>query len=390
MKSEPTATLFRNARWLIRGLGAELAVNIGGRAGPPWQRSFASSSARAPRPLEPNNGLTAVVTGATGGIGAEVCEALASLNYDVIIAARSRKNGKALAAKIRAKGYGGRVEFVEVHMDSVTSIKRLGAMMRGRPCAILINNAGVMSVGKDEIIRTNLHGVAALTVSMLPSLHLHDRKRLLQGRHAEDEGTSTTKKARPPRHHDLTTMPPRVVNVGSSSHLRASRVDASLLNQPQLDSDLTAYAQSKLGVMQFSTLMRSALPWLTICDAHPGIVWTPMLQRHWGPKVAPMLEKSQLSRVLFKSPSSGANTILTAALSPRIPPKSWGERARWRRGWDGGQPYFVNRRPNGYASAESRDMEAAKALWVAMLEPVARRAAPAEAVAEVSEGVARL
>ena len=44
---------------------------------------------------------------------------------------------------------------------------------------------------------------------------------------------------------------------------------------------------------------------------------------------------------------------------------------------------------SGYASAESRDMEAAKALWVAMLEPVARRAAPAEAVAEVSEGAAR-
>ena len=38
----------------------------------------------------------------------------------------------------------------------------------------------------------------------------------------------------------------------------------STLDREELDRDLTAYAESKLGLMQFSTLIRKALPWLTL------------------------------------------------------------------------------------------------------------------------------
>ena len=109
-------------------------------------------------------------------------------------------------------------------------------------------------------------------------------------------------------------------------------------------------------------LLRDACSsWLEVCDAHPGIVWTPMLQRHWG-KLAPTLERSGLARLLFKSPASGAMTILAAACAPRNPPAAWGERSRWSRGWREG-PYFVNGRPGGFASRESRSVEAAKRTW---------------------------
>ena len=100
-----------------------------------------------------------------------------------------------------------------------------------------------------------------------------------------------------------------------------------------------------------------------------------MLQQHWGTRLAPLLERSGLARILFKTPARGAATILAAALSPRDPPRDWGERARWRRGWQT-QPYFVNQRPGGYASAESRDAAAAREAWMAMVEPATQRFAP--------------
>ena len=128
--------------------------------------------------------------------------------------------------------------------------------------------------------------------------------------------------------------------------------------------------------MQFSTLLRAALPWLTVVDAHPGLVWTPMLQRHWGP-LATVFERSRLARVLFKSPECGASTVLAAALRERTPPahSSRGKSARWRRGWRT-QPYFVNQRPGGFASEESRDLEAAAEGWAQMIEPLASQLAP--------------
>jgi len=194
-----------------------------------------------------------------------------------------------------------------------------------------------MGVGKGETMRTNLVAPATLTLALLPALRRHPS--------------------------------PRLINVGSSSHLRASRVQPAMLERHERDSTLLAYAESKLGLMQCSLLLRRALPWLTVVDAHPGLVWTPMLQRHWGP-LAPALRASGVARLLFKSPERGATTILVAATAPRSPPRCWGERSRWKRGWCVG-PYFVNCRPGGFASAQSRDIRAARAMWSAVVEPAA-------------------
>ena len=328
-------TVYRNARWLIRGLGTEMLTNVAGRGGQTWQRAF-----RGQRAPEHGGGAVAVVTGATGGIGAEVAMGLAQCGYHVVVAARDRARGRSLVAKL--KKCGGAAEFVELHAEQPASAAALATSLRGRPCALVINNAGVMGVSKWEIMATNYVGPAVLTLTLLPLLRQH--------------------------------ASPRVVNVGSSSHLRAARVEPASLQSAERDGDLCAYAQSKLGLMQFSSLLRTSLPWLTVVDAHPGLVWTPMLQRHWG-KLSPLLQRSGVARCLFKQPECGAATILAAALSPQEPPAHWGERTRWRRDW-ATQPYFVNGRPGGFASAESRDVVAARAAWVSLLRPMVRAHAP--------------
>ena len=73
----------------------------------------------------------------------------------------------------------------------------LSAAVGDRPCAVLVNNAAVMSDGRDETLRTNLIAPAVLTLSLLPALRRHPA--------------------------------PCVINVGSTAHLRAGRVDPALL-----------------------------------------------------------------------------------------------------------------------------------------------------------------
>ena len=334
----------------------------------------------------------AVLTGATGGIGAEVAAGLCGCGYTVIVAARDTARGSALVHSLRAAG--GQAELVEFHAERARSAIAVSSALRGRPCALLINNAGVMSTRKDEILRVNLVGPALLTLALLPALRLHGCARHVQDaapyRVARLASHLAACTAYTPSHaaqdapHSRRRRSPRVVNVGSSSHLRAACVNPATLHRTNVDRDLTAYAQSKLGLMQSSTLLRAALPWLTIVDAHPGLVWTPMLQRHWG-ALAPHLESSRLATVLFKTPAVAATTVLTAAFAPRSPPRHWGERSRWRRGWEAG-PYFVNQRPGGFASSESRDEQAARVMWAAIIEPAAREIAPAS-LREVSEGL---
>ena len=54
------------SRWLVRGLGAELATNLAGRGRKRWRKTLRAGGRRTPPPAD---GALAVVTGATGGLG---------------------------------------------------------------------------------------------------------------------------------------------------------------------------------------------------------------------------------------------------------------------------------------------------------------------------------
>lgn len=96
-----------------------------------------------------------------------------------------------------------------------------------------------------------------------------------------------------------------------------------------------------------------------------GWVYIPPISTPSPPQPVSPCQASGAARLLFKSPEAGATTVLTAAVAPRVPHPSWGERARWRRGWRRG-PYFVNCRPGGFASAQSRDLLLARKMQLGM------------------------
>ncbi|AWI32754.1 SDR family NAD(P)-dependent oxidoreductase [Streptomyces sp. ICN441] len=87
------------------------------------------------------SGRTALVTGASGGIGLETARVLAARGAHVVLACRSVERARAAAARI-----GGSTEAVPLDLASLDSVRDAAAEVRGRHdrLDLLINNAGVM------------------------------------------------------------------------------------------------------------------------------------------------------------------------------------------------------------------------------------------------------
>jgi NAD(P)-dependent dehydrogenase (short-subunit alcohol dehydrogenase family) len=88
-------------------------------------------------------GKTALVTGATSGIGRAVAERLAGEGAQVILSGRDLGRGEQVVAAIRSSG--GSACFVRADLAELDDVKRLAA--ESGQADILVNNAGVAPVG---------------------------------------------------------------------------------------------------------------------------------------------------------------------------------------------------------------------------------------------------
>jgi NADP-dependent 3-hydroxy acid dehydrogenase YdfG len=116
---------------------------------------------------------TAVVTGASSGIGAATARQLAAAGFDVVIGARRLDRLHEVAESI-----GGAVRAVELDVTDDESVARFCADLPS--CSVLVNNAGGAR-GLDPIERadlaqwqamydTNVLGTLRMTRSLLPRL----------------------------------------------------------------------------------------------------------------------------------------------------------------------------------------------------------------------------
>jgi NAD(P)-dependent dehydrogenase (short-subunit alcohol dehydrogenase family) len=118
---------------------------------------------------------TALVTGATSGIGRETALLLAADGADVVISGRDAARGEETVAAIAAAG--GTARFVAADLGSIEDVRRLAAEA-GR-VDVLVNNAGVFPFAAtadldpetfDATFDVNVRGAYFLTAALAPGM----------------------------------------------------------------------------------------------------------------------------------------------------------------------------------------------------------------------------
>jgi short-subunit dehydrogenase len=120
---------------------------------------------------------TALVTGASSGIGAIYADRLAKRGHDLILVARNKARLASLARRLTNET-GRKVETVEADLTSPADLQRVEAILRtDAGISVLVNNAGVGAAGPlvasdvdkmEDMIRLNVTALTRLTYAAVP------------------------------------------------------------------------------------------------------------------------------------------------------------------------------------------------------------------------------
>ncbi|KAL9375372.1 hypothetical protein Peur_032251 [Populus x canadensis] len=248
--------------------------------------------------------LTAIITGATSGIGVETARALAKKGMRIVIPARDLTKAAGVKEVIQKESPNAEIIIFETDMSSFVSVKRFcsGFLALGLPLNILINNAGVYSqkleFSEDKIemtFATNYLGHYLMTELLLEKMIETAEQTGIQG---------------------------RIINLSSVIHSWVKR-DAFCLQKmlsPKSYDGTRAYSQSKLAnilhVKEIARQLRARNARVTINAVHPGIVKTGILKASYKGFLTDSLYF--IASKLLKSTSQGASTTCYVALSQQI------------------------------------------------------------------------
>ncbi|MBH5367502.1 SDR family NAD(P)-dependent oxidoreductase [Bradyrhizobium glycinis] len=120
---------------------------------------------------------TALITGASTGIGAIYADRLAKRGHDLILVARNRQRLASLARRL-GNETGRKVETVEADLTSAADLRRVEQLIRTNgDISVLVNNAGVgasaplidSDIDKmEDMIRLNVGALTRLTYAAVP------------------------------------------------------------------------------------------------------------------------------------------------------------------------------------------------------------------------------
>ncbi len=132
---------------------------------------------------------TALVTGASSGIGEALAHRFAAAGFDLVVVARSQTKLKALAAQL-AQQHGCTVHVLLADLAQPGAAAQLHQAVSQKKCevTVLVNCAGVLQQGKfaaltaiqhQHIIDLNISGLTAMVHTFLPDMVARGRGRVL-------------------------------------------------------------------------------------------------------------------------------------------------------------------------------------------------------------------
>lgn len=223
-------------------------------------------------------GRTALVTGATSGLGKAAARSLANLGATVVLVGRNPDKAQRVCEEIRGQT-GQRVRVEIADLSIMAEVRALASRLDG-PLHLLVNNAGVLLPERSETregfettFATNLLGHFLLTNLLIPVLEAH--------------------------------APARIVNVSSGGmYTQRLRVDDLQMKQGRYDGTV-AYARTKRAQVilteQWAERLRDR--GVTVHSMHPGWADTPGV-------AASLPRFHRLTKPLLRSPEQGADTIV--------------------------------------------------------------------------------
>ncbi|MDB5556534.1 MAG: 2-deoxy-D-gluconate 3-dehydrogenase [Rhizobium sp.] len=221
-------------------------------------------------------GRTALVTGASSGLGLHFAQVLAAQGVHVVLGARNLDVITAAAEDIRA--VGGKAQAIKLDVTDKASVASV--LEQAPPISIVINNAGIAPAGPaidldeaefDRVMDTNLKGV--LLVAQAAARQMRDR------------GVGGS-----------------IVNIASITGLRVA-------------GQLAAYATSKAAVIHMTKAL--ALEWarygIRVNALCPGYIETPINAEFFATEAGQALVKRIPQRRLGKPEELDAPLLLLAS-----------------------------------------------------------------------------
>jgi NAD(P)-dependent dehydrogenase (short-subunit alcohol dehydrogenase family) len=235
---------------------------------------------------------TALITGATTGIGRETALGLARQGFRVTIVGRDPSRTRDTVEWIKRETANGHIDFLLADLSSQAAVVRLAQEFRETHTRldVLVNNAGGIFTKRETTV-DGLECTWALNhlSYFLLTLELLD---LLKA-----------------------CAPARIVNVASAAHTGRT-IDFEDLQSEKKFSAMPVYGRSKLANVLFTYALarRLAGTGVTANCLHPGVVATGFGQGNAGP-FRVMLK---LAAPFLLSPAKGALTSIYLASSPEV------------------------------------------------------------------------
>lgn len=272
-------------------------------------------------------GSTAIVTGATSGIGFETAQALLGRGARLVLVARNREKAEASAMALARATGNDDVTLVLGDLSLQADVRRVAHELLAL-CPridVLVNNAGLVNLqrrvtpdGVEETLAVNHFAYYLLTRLLL------DR---LRG-----------------------SAPARIVNVASDAH-KFGRIDFDDLDSARRYRSMRVYGMTKACNILFTYALARRLDGsgVTVNCVHPGAVATGIGKNNG--RMATVV--TRMLAPFFRSPAQGAATSIRLATAPELAGVS-------------GQ-YFANGKPRRSARF-TYDEAAQERLWAISAE----------------------